>query len=221
MPRRSPSLGNRFRSACCRKSKCFSATCPITKYETPGGQEFADTIIPFVKKTNIIVLANHGTVSYGENVERAYWWTEILDAYCRILMLARGLGNVAYFSRRPGTRTAGAEGQVGFRRSAQHARVQELRHLRQRHLPRQLEGKRRRAAGLPATRPVRRHRWPGRPGGPGSAHPDDHRPRDRRTAQTIGETGIFTVHVATGARPAAALTRWNGESASWTSAAIC
>jgi L-fuculose-phosphate aldolase len=45
-----------------------------------------------------MILANHGTVSFGETVERAYWWTEILDAYCRMLMLARGLGSVNYFS---------------------------------------------------------------------------------------------------------------------------
>jgi len=76
----------------------FLGDVPITKYETPGGQEFADTIIPFVKKTNIILLANHGTVSFGEDVERAYWWTEILDAYCRILMLSRSLGNVSRFT---------------------------------------------------------------------------------------------------------------------------
>ncbi|HTN75756.1 MAG TPA: class II aldolase/adducin family protein, partial [Pirellulaceae bacterium] len=71
---------------------------PITKYETPGGQAFADTILPFVDKTNIILLANHGTVSYGENVERAYWWTEILDAYCRMLILSKQLGRVTYFT---------------------------------------------------------------------------------------------------------------------------
>ena len=47
-----------------------------------------------------IILANHGTVSFGETVERAYWWTEILDAYCRILMLARDLGKVNYLSER-------------------------------------------------------------------------------------------------------------------------
>ena len=76
----------------------FLGDVPITRYETPGGQKFADTILPFVKNTNVIILANHGTVSYGENVERAYWWTEILDAYCRILMLARGLGKVNYFT---------------------------------------------------------------------------------------------------------------------------
>lgn len=74
----------------------FLGEVPITKYETPGGQAFADTILPFVQKTNVILLANHGTVSYGESVERAYWWTEILDAYCRILLLSRQLGRVQY-----------------------------------------------------------------------------------------------------------------------------
>lgn len=74
----------------------FLGDVPITKYETPGGKTFAETILPFVQKTNVIILANHGTVSYGETVERAYWWTEILDAYCRILLLAKQLGNVHY-----------------------------------------------------------------------------------------------------------------------------
>ena len=76
----------------------FLGDVPITKYETPGGQAFADTIRPFVDNTNVIILANHGTVSYGEDVERAYWWTEILDAYCRILMLSKQLGRVNYFT---------------------------------------------------------------------------------------------------------------------------
>jgi len=77
----------------------FIGEVPITKYAIPGGKEFADTILPFVHKANVIVLANHGTVSFDETVERAYWWTEILDAYCRMLMLARGLGSVNYFDK--------------------------------------------------------------------------------------------------------------------------
>ena len=76
----------------------FLGDVPITKYETPGGQNFADTVRPFVDRTNVMILANHGTVSYGETVERAYWWTEILDAYCRMLMMARDLGRVTYFN---------------------------------------------------------------------------------------------------------------------------
>jgi L-fuculose-phosphate aldolase len=74
----------------------FLGDVPITKYETPGGQAFADTVKPFVEKCNVLILANHGTVSFGETVERAYWWTEILDAYCRILMLSRDLGRVNF-----------------------------------------------------------------------------------------------------------------------------
>ncbi len=77
----------------------FLGDVPITKYETPGGQMFADTILPFVKKSNVVILANHGTVSWGDTVEKAYWWTEILDAYCRMLMMARDLGKVNYLSK--------------------------------------------------------------------------------------------------------------------------
>jgi L-fuculose-phosphate aldolase len=77
----------------------FLGEVPITRYETPGSQKFADTVKPFVKKSTVMILANHGTVSFGETVEKAYWWTEILDAYCRILMLARDLGRVSYFTK--------------------------------------------------------------------------------------------------------------------------
>lgn len=77
----------------------FLGETPITVYETPGGDAFANTVLPFVHKTNVIILANHGTISYGESVERAYWWTEILDAYCRMLMLAKDLGKVTYLNQ--------------------------------------------------------------------------------------------------------------------------
>jgi L-fuculose-phosphate aldolase len=77
----------------------FLGDVPITRYETPGGQKFADTVKPFVKQSNVVILANHGTVSFGETVEKAYWWTEILDAYCRILMLSKDLGRVTYLTK--------------------------------------------------------------------------------------------------------------------------
>jgi L-fuculose-phosphate aldolase len=76
----------------------FLGEVPIARYDTPGSQDFADTILPFVKQAKIVILANHGTVAWGETVEQAYWWTEVLDAYCRMLMLARGLGRVNYFT---------------------------------------------------------------------------------------------------------------------------
>ncbi|MFK8112626.1 MAG: class II aldolase/adducin family protein [Rubripirellula sp.] len=93
----------------------FLGDVPITKYETPGGQDFADTIIPFVKRTNVMILANHGTVSYGESVEQAYWWTEILDSYCRMLILAKQLGNVSYLSGQKSQELLDLKDQWGYK----------------------------------------------------------------------------------------------------------
>jgi L-fuculose-phosphate aldolase len=76
----------------------FLGEVPIAEYETPGGQKFADTIVPYVKDCNTILLANHGTITFGPTLEQAYWNSEIIDAYCRILILARQLGRVHYFS---------------------------------------------------------------------------------------------------------------------------
>ena len=76
----------------------FMGEVPLAPYETPGGQKFADTVLPFLEATNTIILQNHGTVSFGEDLEQAYWKTEILDSYCRIILLAKQLGGVTYFS---------------------------------------------------------------------------------------------------------------------------
>ncbi|MCE9555839.1 MAG: class II aldolase/adducin family protein [Planctomycetes bacterium] len=92
----------------------FLGDVPITRYETPGGQAFADTIIPVVKKTNVVILANHGTISFGETVERAYWWTEILDAYCKMLLLARSLGKINYFTEAQERELLELKGKWGF-----------------------------------------------------------------------------------------------------------
>lgn len=92
----------------------FLGDVPITKYETPGGQAFADTIIPFVDKCNVMILANHGTVSFGEDVEKAYWWTEILDAYCRILLLSRQMGRVNYLDQQKSQELLELKDKWGF-----------------------------------------------------------------------------------------------------------
>jgi len=76
----------------------FMGEVPIAPYATPGTPEFAETVLPFLKATNTIILKNHGTVSFGKDVQDAYWKTEILDSYCRMLMLARQLGRIDYFT---------------------------------------------------------------------------------------------------------------------------
>ena len=76
----------------------FLGDVPIVDYALPGSEKLADSVLPYVQKSNAMILANHGTVSFSETLERAYWWTEMLDAYCRMLILARGLGPIHSFS---------------------------------------------------------------------------------------------------------------------------
>ncbi|WP_422926156.1 class II aldolase/adducin family protein [Singulisphaera sp. PoT] len=76
----------------------FLGEVAISPYETPGTQAFADTVIPYVKDTDVILLANHGTITAGSDLMDAYFKTEIIDAYCRILILTKQLGQVNYYS---------------------------------------------------------------------------------------------------------------------------
>lgn len=76
----------------------FLGAVPTAPYATPGSAEFAATVRPFLGRANTVLLGNHGAVSWGATLERAYWQTEILDAYCRILILARSIGSVARLS---------------------------------------------------------------------------------------------------------------------------
>ena len=92
----------------------FMGEVPLAPYETPGGQDFAATVIPFLKGSSTIILASHGTVSFGKDLVDAYWKTEILDSYCRILLLAKQLGNVNYFDERQTRELLDLKQRLGF-----------------------------------------------------------------------------------------------------------
>ncbi len=81
------------------EAEYFLGNVAFAPYEMPGTQRFAETILPFVEHTNVIVLASHGVVSYDSTLEQACWLTEVLDGYCRLLILARQLGHVEYLSQ--------------------------------------------------------------------------------------------------------------------------
>jgi L-fuculose-phosphate aldolase len=71
----------------------FLGPVPTVPYDTPGTAQFAAMVVPYLDRTNTLVLSNHGTVSFAATLEQAVGFTEILDAYCRILLLAQPLGS--------------------------------------------------------------------------------------------------------------------------------
>ena len=116
----------------------FLGEVAIAPYETPGGQKFADTVLPYVKDTDTIILANHGTVTYGTDLEDAYFKTEIIDAYCRILILAKQLGRVNYYDDDKAAELIKLKPSLGIPDPRLDPRPRELRPLRQQPLPRRL-----------------------------------------------------------------------------------
>jgi len=92
----------------------FLGEVPIAPYETPGTAKFAATILPFVHQTNVCLLANHGVVAFGAELEFTYHLVEILDAYCRILLNAEQLGSVKTLTEAQRTVLAELREQLGF-----------------------------------------------------------------------------------------------------------
>jgi L-fuculose-phosphate aldolase len=74
------------------EQEVFLGEVPIAPYETPGTQRVADTLKPYLQDFNMFLLASHGAVAAGKGILDAYWKIEIVEAYCRLLILARTLG---------------------------------------------------------------------------------------------------------------------------------
>jgi len=74
------------------EQEVFVGPVAVTPYETPGTKEFAETVLPFVRRHNTILLGNHGIVCWADTVTHAEWLVEIVDTYCRTVMLASSLG---------------------------------------------------------------------------------------------------------------------------------
>jgi len=70
----------------------FIGKVAISPYKTPGTAEFAQTVIPYVRDHNTVLLANHGIICWADTVTHAEWYAEVLETYCWTLMLASQLG---------------------------------------------------------------------------------------------------------------------------------
>ncbi len=69
---------------------CAVAVAP---YRTPGTPEMGKLVADLVEEHNTILMANHGVVSWSHiSAEDAYFKMEILEAYCRTILVASQLG---------------------------------------------------------------------------------------------------------------------------------
>ena len=65
----------------------------VAPYRTPGSPDMGKLVADLTDQYNTILMANHGVVTWSHNnIEEAYWRMEIIEAYCRTIVVAGQLG---------------------------------------------------------------------------------------------------------------------------------
>jgi L-fuculose-phosphate aldolase len=74
------------------EAEVFLGKIGVAKYQTPGTVANADEVGEVGKNHQAVLMQNHGVIVWGKDVEDAYWKMENIDAYCRTVCIAAGLG---------------------------------------------------------------------------------------------------------------------------------
>lgn len=65
---------------------------PLAHYATPGTPELCASMEAYVPDYDAILMANHGVVAYGEDLERAFMKMEIVEHFAKIALVTHQLG---------------------------------------------------------------------------------------------------------------------------------
>jgi L-fuculose-phosphate aldolase len=65
---------------------------PLARYGTPGTSELAGALEPLVPHHDAILMANHGVVTYGDTLLRAYMKMETVEHFAKIALVTHLLG---------------------------------------------------------------------------------------------------------------------------------
>jgi L-fuculose-phosphate aldolase len=65
---------------------------PLADYGLPGTPALTDPLVPYIPKYDAILMGNHGVVSYGEDLLRAFFRMETVEHYAKIALVAELLG---------------------------------------------------------------------------------------------------------------------------------
>lgn len=69
----------------------FIGSVAIAEYQTPGTRELAETVRPFARDYNTILLGNHGVVCWADTPAHAEWRVENLETYCQTILITKQL----------------------------------------------------------------------------------------------------------------------------------
>ncbi len=72
---------------------------PLAPFGAPGTPELPESIAPHVPQANAVLLANHGVVTYGEDLRSALQRMELVEHLARVTLVAELAGGARLLSR--------------------------------------------------------------------------------------------------------------------------
>ncbi|MDX2128134.1 MAG: class II aldolase/adducin family protein [Chloroherpetonaceae bacterium] len=73
---------------------------PLAAYATPSTEEVPNSLKPFVGSANAILLANHGLVTYAENLQDAFYRMDKLEHAAKTVLYAKIIGGSVPLSKK-------------------------------------------------------------------------------------------------------------------------
>lgn len=86
---------------------------PLAEYGLPGTPALTDGMLPYIPKYDAILLANHGSVCYGEDVYKAFFKMEIVEHFARVTLVAELLGGPNVLPKQEVRKLFEARGRYG------------------------------------------------------------------------------------------------------------
>jgi L-fuculose-phosphate aldolase len=71
---------------------------PVAQYGTPGTPELTDAIEPLVQSYDAILMANHGVVTYGQDLLSGFFRMETAEHFARVALVTQLLGKQVLLS---------------------------------------------------------------------------------------------------------------------------
>ncbi|MBI1337234.1 MAG: class II aldolase/adducin family protein [Phycisphaera sp.] len=97
------------------EAEVFLGKVKTAKYATPSTHDLPNSLLPLIgPETNTLLMGNHGSVSFDKDLIGAYYKLEILDAYCRILLLTKSIGKMNVLDKNQMTELLKVKEKFGF-----------------------------------------------------------------------------------------------------------
>ena len=72
---------------------------PLSSYATPTTAEVPQAVSSLIRKTDAVLLRNHGVLACGKNLTDAYHKLETVEKLAQIYFLAKGMGKINYLNQ--------------------------------------------------------------------------------------------------------------------------